>query len=68
MELTRHHRRPRAQGGTSEMHNISYLPANKHDAWNLLFGTMSPDEIAREITYRYLDPDYELVARRKDLP
>jgi hypothetical protein len=64
---TLHHRKPTSIGGKNEPRNLIKLPCNKHAAWHLLFGNLTPERIAEEITKRYLDPDYELVARRTDV-
>ncbi len=64
--LTKHHRRPKAQNGTDEEDNIIYLPRAEHQAWSTLFkGYQSPIEIARQISERYLDPNWQLIAIRK---
>ena len=61
---SRHHRRPRFLGGTSDERNITILPTNKHRAWHLLFRDFSPERIAQEINERFLDPDFEMVVVR----
>lgn len=62
---TRHHRRPVSLGGSSDSHNIIWLPANKHRSWHALVANMSPQEIAKELSDKYLDPDWQLIAIRK---
>lgn len=64
--LTRHHRKPRSIGGKSEPRNIVRIPGNKHAAWHTLFANWVPEKIARIISETYLDPDYELIAIRKE--
>jgi hypothetical protein len=64
--LTRHHRKPRSLGGTRSRENISRIPAKKHTAWHILFQNFSAEQIAEEINRLYLDPDYELVLRRRE--
>jgi hypothetical protein len=66
MDFNKHHRKPKSLGGTGEPRNIIWLPTKKHDAFHLLFANKTPQEIADEISTFYLDPDFELVARRKD--
>jgi hypothetical protein len=45
--LTRHHRRPRAQGGSNKKYNISLVREKCHRNWHILFdGTLSPEMIA----------------------
>lgn len=68
-KMTKHHRKPSAQGGTDEPSNISMITKSKHDAWNIIIpnGNMTPADIAHEINKTYLDPAFELVAIRKSL-
>jgi hypothetical protein len=66
--LSTHHRKPRSIGGTSEKRNLSHIPYHKHEAWHLLFSNMTAPEIANEANRLYLDPDYELIARKKEMP
>ena len=61
-----HHRKPRSIGGTNEHRNISRVPVHKHRAWHLLFSNFSPEIIAEIISEVWLDPDYKLVAVRRD--
>lgn len=62
-----HHRKPTSLGGDSSDRNTAELPIAKHRAWHVLFYNFTPERIAREINDRYLDPDYEMVAVRKDI-
>jgi hypothetical protein len=62
---SRHHRKPTSIGGTSEPRNVIRLPAKKHEAWHLLFQNRTAQEIADLINRFYLDPDYELIARKR---
>jgi hypothetical protein len=65
--LTRHHRKTKALGGTTEKKNISLLPRKKHRAWHLLFpGDWPPERIAKEINDVFLDPSYQFIAIRKE--
>jgi hypothetical protein len=61
-----HHRKPRSIGGRNEPRNRVLLPCKKHDAWHLLFANFTPERIAEEINRLYLDPDYVIVARKRD--
>ena len=64
-----HHRKPRSIGGTEEERNKIILLLKLHRYWHGLFGNWPAARIAQEITERYLDPDYIMVAvRKKDLP
>jgi len=63
--LTRHHRKPRSLGGTSEPRNLSRIPPKKHAAWHLLFSNLPAERIAEEINRFYLDPDYRFIPERR---
>jgi hypothetical protein len=63
-----HHRKPRSIGGKNDPRNVILLPFAKHEAWHLLFANFTPEQIAEEINRLYLDPDYELIARKKEMP
>ena len=63
--IVKHHRLPRSLGGKSNKFNISHLPYFLHVAWHVLFRNWTAHEIAKEINLRYLDPQYELIVRRK---
>ena len=67
MKFSKHHRKPKSLGGTGEPRNITWIPMRKHDAWHLLFANKTAEQIADEISTFYLDPDFELIARRKDV-
>lgn len=60
-----HHRKPTSRSGTDDESNISIVPAKVHDAYHLIFSNLSPEAIAQVLSERWIDPDYELVARRK---
>lgn len=64
-ELNTHHRKPRSIGGKSDKRNLSCVLVTQHRAWHTLFANCEPDVIARIITETWLDPDYEMVARKK---
>ena len=68
-KMTRHHRKPKARGGKSGKHrgNISMVPYNKHRAFHTLFGTITPEKIARMLTRDYIDPDRIMIAVPKEL-
>lgn len=65
-KLTRHHRKPKSQGGTGTRENISRIPDKKHRAWHILFRDMPPERIAAEINNIYLDPDFQFIAAPKN--
>lgn len=61
---TLHHRKPVAIGGDRKNpKNLSWIPRDKHRAWHFLFGILTPQEIAQVINQKYLDPEFELIAR-----
>jgi len=66
MTTNRHHRRPKAHGGNSSKRNMVRVPVKKHQAWHLLFGVENPTEIARIINDTWLDPRWELIAKRRE--
>lgn len=61
-----HHRKPRSLGGNSADKNMSHVSVSKHRAWHTLFGNYTPEQIIRIINNTWLDPDYELIAKRKE--
>ena len=67
-ERTKHHRRPVSAGGTNEWDNISPVRKKFHDAFHLLFGPGLPEVVAETLNEIYLDPEYELVVRKRKVP
>lgn len=63
-----HHRKPKVFGGSGDLAsgNMVQVDIQKHRAWHLLFDTVSPQEVAKRITATWIDPEWELVARRKN--
>ena len=64
--MTVHHRKPKSLGGRKEPKNTTFLPLKKHNAWHVLFMNFTPDRIAAEINQLYLDPDYVMLAVKKE--
>lgn len=63
---TRHHRKPKHQGGTDDRENIKYVTDKKHKAWHVLFsGTMKVPQIAHQLNNTWIDPDYVLIPFRR---
>lgn len=60
-----HHRRPTSRGGEDVEENISIVPVKCHVAFHGLFSNLSPEAIAQILTERWIDPDWEIVARKK---
>ena len=66
VELSIHHRKPTSIGGGNDERNLSEIPRRKHEAWHILFFNASPELIAWIINKHYLDPDYEMVVRKRN--
>ena len=66
-QITRHHRKPRKLGGTSDARNISLITREKHEAYHLLVNHQDVHEICRILNESFIDPDYLLVPVRKIL-
>lgn len=64
--ISKHHRRPKALGGRNDRRNISFVRENLHRAWHLLFDGCDPTGVAHIITTYWLDPEWEMIARKKD--
>lgn len=62
---TKHHRKTKKHGGSSEKHNISHVSDKKHKAYHTLFGTMTSNEMARELTQRWIDPEDVMISMPK---
>lgn len=64
-EMTRHHRRCRANNGKTTKRNCILIKDNLHRAYHTIFGSMTPPEVAKLLTEVYIDPDYRMVAELK---
>ena len=64
--LSRHHRKPRSLGGGNEDRNLSTVDVKKHQAWHTLLANYTPEKICEEINKYWIDPDYEVLCRKKD--
>jgi hypothetical protein len=64
--MTLHHRKPKSLGGRKEPRNITVLTLEQHRAWHRLFQNMPPERIADEINEKFIDPDFELIVRRRN--
>lgn len=60
-----HHRRPTSRGGNDDETNISIVPVKVHDAFHLIFQNHSPEVIAQILSERWIDPNWEMIARLK---
>lgn len=63
--VNRHHRKPKSHGGNGKPRNISLVPEHLHRAYHMLFSNKTPHEIAQELSTRWIDPDYVLVAQKR---
>lgn len=64
--LSKHHRKPRSIGGENEERNISRVSTLEHRAWHSLFHNFTPEKICEIINEVWIDPDYEVLCRKKD--
>jgi hypothetical protein len=60
-----HHRKPRSLGGDDNPRNLSIVQRKMHEAWHLMFQNYEPQRIANIINESWIDPDFELVVRRR---
>ena len=61
-----HHRKPRSRGGSSSKSNLVEVLRYKHVAFHQIFGTMTPEQIAYELTTVWIDPAWIIIAVKKD--
>jgi hypothetical protein len=65
MSRDKHHRRCRSNGGSNAKSNLSFVKSNQHRAYHLLFQNFQAPRIAQLLNEVWIDPDWELVARRR---
>jgi len=63
--LSKHHKKCKSNGGGNERQNLSFVTRKSHTHWHALFGNLEAHAIAELINHTWLDPEWELVARRK---
>ena len=63
--MTKHHRKMKCHNGTDDTRNIYVVCEKKHQAFHTLFGHMNAEEIARELSKNWLDPDYYLECHKR---
>jgi hypothetical protein len=63
---TGHHRRCRSNGGTDARSNISVVTDVQHKAFHTLFGNATTEVIAEILNETWIDPSWELIARRRN--
>ena len=62
----RHHKLARSRGGGNNAANISIVPIEHHRAYHRLFGRGVPHEIAHILTETWVDPNWEIIARKRE--
>lgn len=63
-DYTRHHRKPKSKGGSDNDRNICLIPRKYHEAYHMLFGIGTPEEVCDVLNKYFIDPDYLLVPHR----
>ena len=67
-----HHRRPRSLCTTrpdvllSGRCNLSVVGVKFHSLWHQMFGNMNAEQIFEKINSEFLDPDFEIILKRKE--
>lgn len=64
-QKTIHHRKCLSNGGTNELRNLSLVKRKFHEAYHLLFANGTPHDVAQILTDIWIDPDYELIVKKK---
>ena len=68
-KLTTHHRKPSSLCKNSKEanrpENLSRVPRVQHEAYHTLWSNATPQEIAEDLNLRWIDPNYEIVVRKK---
>lgn len=65
-----HHKKARINGGSGHYNsgNMVEVRIDHHRAFHMLFETKSVPEIARILNETWIDPEWELIARKKEKP
>lgn len=66
-----HHRHPRSKadsysGDIDEKRNIQRVNDKAHAHFHALFLNMLPDQIANELNKRWISPDWEIIAIKRE--
>lgn len=64
--LSRHHRKARINLGDNSDRNLVLVQDKLHRAYHLLFGTKSPEDVAKILTETWIDPDYVMIAVHRE--
>ena len=67
VKYNKHHRKPKSLGGTDHPSNLVIVPQNRHAAYHLLFNEGDPEYVAMVLNQTWIDPEYELVVKRKEV-
>ena len=63
----RHHRKPKSLGGDGSGENMINVSIVKHQAWHVLFGNSTPEQIVRLLNNVWFDPAYQLILKRREV-
>jgi len=63
-----HHRLPKISGGSGKLSsgNMVEVDVLQHRAYHLLFSTKTPEQVCAILNKTWIDPAYELVARKRN--
>jgi len=61
----KHHRKCKSNGGTNSKENISMVKMTEHRAFHFLFRNCNAYGIAEILNKTWIDPDYEIIVRKK---
>jgi len=64
--MSKHHRRPRSQGGSDAEYNLSFVPQSEHHHWHSFAGNLTPEEICEKINRKFLCTEYMFVCIRRN--
>lgn len=64
--LTKHHRKPRSLGGTSDSANISWVSNFQHQGWHAVASNHTAPTIAHLLNEKFLDPEYKFICVRSE--
>jgi hypothetical protein len=65
-DFEKHHRLPRSRGGGNNPENLSRVRSKYHRAYHLLFGNMTPREMAMYLNAIWIDSNVQFVVRSKN--
>jgi len=64
-----HHRKAKVNGGSGKISspNMVEVDVLQHRAYHLLFGIKTPEQVAAILNKTWIDPDYELITRKREV-